>query len=213
MNWLLNPRQQLLLSTVVLVVVMSVLVPLLTETLGPVPGFLACFGIYWLCFCLPVGWFFIRREYRGGIFGLRVGSYRRVPWAVTLQIAIIAVSSWMLASNEISALVVSGALLFGMLNGVFEEFAWRGAFLEHGRGDATFQVLGVGLFTAWHVPLTLAHGITYPGGNLSLVGGALAMGTFWAFLAAQTSRIGWPVISHVLTNSIAFVGFFSTNSM
>ena len=204
-------RQQLVCVSIVLVAIMFVLVPWLTRALGPLPGYLASFGVYWLCFCLPAGWWFTRPGHRLKLFDLSVGKDRWVPWVVAAQVGIVALASWIMAPDHIPALVVPAALMFALVNGVLEEFFWRGAYLEQGRGDLRFQLLGVGLFTAWHVPLVFANGIIYPGGGAALVGGALGMGLFWSFIAARRDRIGWPALSHVLTNAAAFIGFFALN--
>lgn len=158
-----------------------------------------------------MGWSFRRRERWHRVLSLEVGGERWVPWAVTLQVSVIAISSWYMMPDRVPTLAVILAILFGLVNGFFEEFFWRGAFLEQGRGEVLFQVLGVGLFTFWHVPLAFAHGVTYPGGTLALVGGAMGMGAFWSVIAFRTDRIGWPIVSHVLTNAIVFVGLISLN--
>ncbi|MCP5084478.1 MAG: CPBP family intramembrane metalloprotease [Alphaproteobacteria bacterium] len=208
-----SARRQLVCVSMVLVVSMSLLVPWLTRTLGPLHGYLTCFAVYWLCFCLPAGWWFIRPGHSLKLFDLSVGKDRWVPWVIAAQIGIVALSTWIMVPNHIPAFVVPAAMAFGLVNGVLEEFFWRGAYLEQGRGDAAFQLLGVGLFTAWHVPLIFAHGITYPGGAGALVGGALGMGLFWSFIAARRKSIGWPVVSHVLTNMVAFIGFFALDGV
>jgi membrane protease YdiL (CAAX protease family) len=63
----------------------------------------------------------------------------------------------------------------------------------------------------WHVPLTLAHGVAYEGGAFALVGGAIGLGVFWSVIAYQTGRIGWPIVSHVVTNVATFVGLISSD--
>jgi membrane protease YdiL (CAAX protease family) len=61
------------------------------------------------------------------------------------------------------------------------------------------------------VPLALVHGVTYEGGAFALVGGAIGLGVLWSVIAYQTGRIGWPIVSHVVTNVATFIGFISSN--
>ncbi|MEP4197995.1 MAG: CPBP family glutamic-type intramembrane protease [Aliishimia sp.] len=207
----LRSRRHLIAAAVFLILLMFFLVPFLTLALGPLHGFLACFLIYWLGFCIPVGVHFMGQQKRRKQFSLDVTGNAWVPWAVAIQITLVAVPSFMMISGQVSASVVFAAIGFGVVNGFLEEFSWRGAFLELGRSDRQFQWHGVGLFTLWHVPLAPAHGIVYPGGVFALISGALAMGAFWAFLAFRTCRIGWAIIGHISSNSIAFIGFFASN--
>lgn len=205
-----RPRA-LIAASVVFIAVMLVVVPWLTRTLLPRDGYFAVFCLYWLCFCLPAGWFFGGRTPLRERLSLATEGNRWVPWAVTLQVFAIAIGSWTMLPDHVALLAVALALVFGPINGFFEEFFWRGAFLEQMPDSWRYQALGVGLFTLWHVPLALAHGVTYPGGAASLVGGAAGLGAFWAFVAYRTKRIGWPVVSHMLTNAIAFVGLIALN--
>lgn len=204
-------RGALIGVSVLFVLVMFAMVPWLTRTLSPAHGYFAVFCFYWICFCLPAGWYFQRRERLRDTFSLAVGKDRWIPWAVALQVGVVAIASWILLPDQVPAIAIVLALVFGLVNGTLEEFFWRGSYLSRGRGDARFQMLGVGLFTLWHVPLALAHGVTYQGGSLALVGGALGLGLFWGFLAYRTNHIGWPIVSHALTNAIAFIGLIAAN--
>lgn len=207
----MNSRQALVAVAVTFILAMLALVPWLTGTLGATRGYIAVFLLYWLLFCLPMGWIFRPRGHSVRALGLAVGAERWVPWTVAAQVGAVAVSSWIMAPDRVPLLAILFAVPFGLVNGFCEEFFWRGAFLHQGRGNALFQALGVGLFTLWHVPLALAHGVTYPGGAVALVGGAMGLGAFWAFIAYRTDRIGWPIISHMLTNAVAFSGLISLN--
>ncbi len=207
----LRTPRHLIAAAVFLILLMFALVPFLTHALGPLHGFLVCFLIYWLGFCIPVGVHFVTRQKRKKQFSLDVVGNTWVPSAVALQVTLVAFPSFLMISGQVSASVVLAAAAFGVVNGFLEEFSWRGAFLELGRRDLRFHGLGVGLFTLWHVPLALAHGIVYPGGVFALVAGALAMGAFWAYLAFGTGRIGWATIGHISSNTVAFIGFFESN--
>jgi membrane protease YdiL (CAAX protease family) len=134
-----------------------------------------------------------------------------VPWAVIFQLSLIVGVSGYLLPNSVSWIAIGLAVVFGTVNGFLEEFFWRGAYLEQGEGMAHFQALGVVLFSLWHVPLALVHGVTYEGGAFALVGGAIGLGVLWSVIAYQTGRIGWPIVSHVVTNVATFIGFISSN--
>ena len=190
---------------------MCVLVPWLTRVLGPARGYIAVFCLYWFFFCLPAGWYFQRGVRWRDRLSLKVGAARWVPWVVALQVLAVAISSWFMRPEHVPLVAVAMAAAMALVNGFCEEFFWRGAYLEQGGDDLRFQVLGVVLFTGWHVPLAFAHGITYPGGVLPLVGGALGLGAFWMAIALRTGRIGWPILSHILTNCAAFIALAALN--
>lgn len=206
----MNNRSALVFASVALIAAMFLLVPWLTRTMGPSAGFLTVLCIYWFGFCLPLGFFF-QGKGASRRLSLSVGEAHCVPWAVAFQGCLITIVSRYLLPNNVVWIVVALAVLFGAVNGFLEEFFWRGAYLEQGRGMPRFQALGVVLFGLWHVPLTLAHGVTYEGGAFTLVGGAFAFGVFWSVIAYQTGRIGWTIISHVLTNIVTFVGLIAVN--
>jgi CAAX protease family protein len=203
-------RWALVSASIVLIATMFVLVPWLTKTMGPSAGYLTVFFIYWFGFCLPLGFLF---QGQGAIqrLGLSVSDARWVPWAVAVQVALIVVVSYHLAPKTVTWVSIGLAVIFGTVNGFLEEFFWRGAYLAQGQGEPRFQALGLVLFSLWHVPLTLAHGVTYEGGTFALIGGAIGLGFFWTLIAYQTGRIGWAIISHALTNIATFVGLIATN--
>ena len=107
-----TPRQQLLAVSVLLIAMMFLLIPWVSRTLDPLRGYLAVFAIYWLCFCLPAGLWFVRRKNRLKIFSLAIGKQRWIPWIVGLQVGLVALSSWYMAPAQIPAFVVPAALAF-----------------------------------------------------------------------------------------------------
>lgn len=204
-------RSLLILASIGLIVAMWVLVPWLTERLGPSRGFFVIFCLYWFAFCLPLGLAFqgVRKARAHLSYDLAGNGW--VPWVVALQTGIVAVGSWLLLPDHVPLLVIPIALFCGLINGFSEEFFWRGAYLAQGRGLRWFQITGVVLFTLWHVPLVFAHGIVYEGGPMALIGGAGVLGILWSIIANRTGCIGWTIVSHMLTNMAVFIGFFTTN--
>ncbi|QEG42716.1 CAAX amino terminal protease self- immunity [Roseimaritima ulvae] len=189
---------------------MFVLVPTLTRWLGPAPGTLAVFALYWFGFCLPLGFVFQRPGQRRGLLSLKVGEQRWVPWSVLALVSLLAVAAWFEWPRPTPWAAITWALPLAVVNGFAEEFYWRGAFVTQAGGRRGLQVWGVVLFTAWHIPLVFAHGVSYHG-PIVVVGGAAVVGAFWGLIAARTGRIGWTVVSHILTNAIVFVDLIATN--
>lgn len=71
--------------------------------------------------------------------------------------------------------------------------------------------LGWVLFTAWHAPLLLAHGVAFDGGGLALIGGAAALGLLWSAIAWRTGSVFWVSLAHVLTNILTLWVLFEQN--
>lgn len=207
----MNRRASLPLVTCIFVLGMSLAVPRLSAALGPGIGFLTVFLIYWFGFCLPLGLVYQGREASKRALSLELNGHAWVPWAVGLQIFLVALANILILPDVVPAFAVIAAVAFALINGPLEEFFWRGAYLEQGQNSPRYQALGVGLFALWHVPLSFSHGVTYHGGTLGLVGGALGLGAFWAFVAYRTGRIGWPILAHVATNVFAISALFVAN--
>ncbi|MGJ8625621.1 MAG: CPBP family glutamic-type intramembrane protease [Sulfitobacter sp.] len=193
-------------ASVLLVVFMMWFVPWATQTLGPAMGYATVFLVYWFGFCLPLGLFFQGR--RAALRNLRFGTGAApwVPLAIACQVVVIAVANYVLwpAHVTVGAICLAGAA--ALINGFSEEFFWRGAYLELGRGNPVFQSLGVLLFGLWHVPLMFAQGVDYQGGAVALIFGAWGLGAFWAVVASRTDGIGWPIVAHIVSNVFAFTG-------
>ena len=96
--------------------------------------------------------------------------------------------------------------------GTLEELAWRGGFLTTFRDRPRLGFwLGWALFSAWHVPLALSHGIVFDGGAALLVGGAAGMGLFWNWIAWRTRSVFYVAQAHALTNLLTFWVLFDRN--
>jgi len=204
-------RKALVATSVLLTLIMLWFVPWATRTLGPMGGYATVFLIYWFGFCLPLGLFFQGRD--AAVRNLRFGTGAApwVPWAIAVQVVVIAVANYALWPTHVPALAICFAVIAALINGFSEEFFWRGAYLERGRGDWMFQAIGVLLFGLWHVPLMFAQGVTYQGGSAALVFGAWALGAFWGLVANRTDGIGWPIVAHIISNMFAFTGVIALN--
>lgn len=179
------------------------LIPGVTKLFGQT-GYLAIFAFYWFGFCLPAALWFTRSADRRSIFSLRLLGGWWLPIIVVAQLAAVAMIVRADLPAQAPVWIFALAAIFGVLNGFFEEFFWRGAFLAVGKGSIRFLGLGVLLFGLWHIPLAFAYGIEYPGGPLALIFGGFALGVYFAFLSWRTQAIGWASLAHSLTNAMTF---------
>lgn len=203
----------LVLHALALVGALVWLVPALTAALGGPYGFLAIFCFYWLFFCLPVAWFHVRGRRGPRLYSERL-AWRDwfVPGLLLLQIGVVG----LVALVPHTSILTTHAAMLGasvaLINAPLEAIAWRGGFLTRfaERPRLGFW-LSVILFTAWHAPLALSHGIVFDGGGLALVGGAGALGLFWAWITWRTGSIFWTGLAHLLTNCMTFWVLFDRN--
>ncbi|KRA44922.1 CPBP family intramembrane glutamic endopeptidase [Devosia sp. Root635] len=203
----------LVLHALALIAVLAFIVPALTQALGGPRGFLLALVVYWLGFCLPVIFFHVRGRRGPRLYSEKL-AWRDwfVPGLLLLQVGLVALVAFV---PNTALLTTHAAMLAGvvaLINGPLEEIAWRGGFLTRfaGRPRLGFA-LSLVLFTAWHVPLTLSHGIVFDGGWLYLVGGAAALGLTWSWIAWRTGSVFWAALAHVLTNAITFWVLFDHN--
>ena len=201
------------LHAVVLIAAMLAIVPALTQALGGPIGYLASLIIYWLGFCLPVIAIHVWRQRGPRLFSEKL-AWRDwwVPGLLVLQVGVIGLAA---VVPNTSMLTTHGAMLaatVGLINGSLEETAWRGGFMTAFADKPRLGFwLGWLLFTAWHVPLALSHGIVFDGGWLGLVGGAVGLGLLWSWIAWRTGSVFWVSIAHVLTNVLTFWVLFDGN--
>lgn len=203
-------QQSLVLAAGLLSVVMLPVVLFLTSVVSPLTGYISTLAIYWVFFCLPVSVVMGR-----GPNYVSVELALTPPWipvvALALPIAVFLVAgptAWLGADTRVLALAIGCALA----NAPLEELAWRRAFRANSDGRLRFEILGLVLFTLWHVPLSFSRGIDFDYGIVGLVGGAFFLGTVWVFLTRAANSVGWPILSHVLVNLAAFVPFFASNA-
>ncbi|MEM6909671.1 MAG: CPBP family glutamic-type intramembrane protease [Pseudomonadota bacterium] len=206
-----NRQVWLVVSALALIGFMAGFIPYATSAFGPALGLAMTFGVYWFGFCLPLGFAFQGLDAARRNLRLTRQDRGWPLWLLGGQFVLIAGVALALMEHPAPLAAVALAFAFGAFNGFCEEFYWRGAFLEQGRDAPWFQALGLALFTGWHWPLYLAHGVTFEGGALGLIGGSAFLGAAWTFVAWRTGRIGLCVIAHCATNAITFIGFFTMN--
>lgn len=206
----LTTRQlRLVLAGILLTGSMLVFVPLVTTGLGPLAGYVCVLTIYWVCFCIPVAVLFGRGPNR--IAARLDATPRWIPvTAFALPVIVLLAANpagWMGLKPAILAL----AFLCALVNGPLEEMAWRRTFRANSNNGLSFELLGLGLFTLWHVPLYFSRGISFDFGAVGLVGGALVMGAIWTKMTCAGNSVGWPIVSHTLVNIVAFPQLFAGN--
>jgi len=188
---------------------MAVLIPLGTRDLDPLTGLVGVFVVYWVLFCIPVALYFGR-----GSRPVTIGFDLSPVWvgglALALPVAVFFGSgafNWL--GSEPSLLMV--AVGCAVINGPLEELAWRRPFRAHSEGRLSFELIGLCLFTLWHVPFYFVHGVSFDHDAAGLIGGAFVLGLLWMFMTRVSNSVGWPVVSHALVNSAGFIGLFASN--
>lgn len=207
----------LLCTTLLLVGIMIVIVPVLTTVLGKSIGYIIAFCIYWFAFCIPISLYVCGslRELTA-IYTMRISILRKsriayyclafVPCLATLIVVFIRVVS----QTTIQVLAIS--LVFALINALIEELFWRGVFNKMFDNKIFFAYIYPSiLFGAWHIALYLARGINYQGGVASLVGGAVFMGFLWGWIAYKTKSIKEISLAHIIVNFFAFTGLIYEN--
>ena len=203
----------LVLHAIALIAALVFIVPAATEALGGQLGYLAVLVFYWLAFCLPVIALYVWRQ-RGPLLFSEKLAWRDwfVPLLLLVQVCAVAL---VLFVPNTALLTTHGAMLaaaIALINAPLEETAWRGGFM------ITFAdrprlgfVLGWLLYTGWHAPLLLSHGLVFDGGWPLLVGGAALLGLLWSWVVWRTSSVFWVTIGHGLTNVLTFWILFEHN--
>lgn len=84
----LSKRQTaLVLAALFLSISMMGIVPIVTRALGPLPGYLCVFAIYWSCFCAPAALIFGKGDLRVGL-GWHVQPFWTPALAIALPIGV-----------------------------------------------------------------------------------------------------------------------------
>lgn len=206
----LNPTQvKLIVCASAIVVGMLIVVPLVTSALSPLTGYLCVFAIYWTCCCIPLA-----AKFRDGNTNVSLGLRNSPIWvpiiAIILPIAVsFGAGTFEMLDAQINLIAL--AVLCALINGPLEELAWRRTFRANSEGSMVFEMVGLGLFTLWHVALYQSQGIAFDHGALGLIGGAFGLALVWTFLTRTNNSVGWPMLSHALVNTAGFIPLFVTN--
>ncbi|WP_227267778.1 CPBP family glutamic-type intramembrane protease [Roseobacter weihaiensis] len=205
----LHPKQiRLLAFGGALFILMSFVVPPLSQTIAFPYGYVAILAIYWICYCIPAAILFAGKS---PPVSARLSGARWFVIAGALALPVLvfwAAGTGHAVSGHVEFVVL--AILVGAINGPLEEFAWRRPYRSNSFGSFGFEGVGLLMFTLWHVPLLYYAGVSYDFGAIGLLGGAFAMGFIWLKLTRVSGSVGWPAVSHALVNAAAFIPFFQS---
>ena len=205
-----HQRTLVLISTFI-ILVMMVVVPLSTATLGTGTGVVVSLLIYWFALCWPAA------IWAQGPNGVRsslkfvIGRNFWIPVVVAALPTLMLLTIGDLIGPALTPKWILIGLLFAAINGLTEEVFWRGSFYSAAPNLLWFQSLGLLLFTLWHVPAAFAQGLIQPEGHLALVGGAFGLGLVWMAFVYLTGKVGWAAMSHVIVNSVGFLAVIALN--
>ncbi|KQX38892.1 hypothetical protein ASD04_09610 [Devosia sp. Root436] len=208
-----RPQFALVLHALVLIAALTQVVPALTGAWGGPRGYLASLAVYWLAFCLPVIFLHVRNRRGPRLFSEKL-AWRDwwVPGLLLLQVGAVALLAFVPNTALLTTHAAMLAALVGIINGPLEEAAWRGGFMTRFAERPLLGFwLGWVLYTAWHLPLLLSHGVVFDGGWMPLIAGAALLGLLWNWIAWRTGSVFWTALAHVLTNTITFWVLFDHN--
>jgi membrane protease YdiL (CAAX protease family) len=180
--------------------------------LGPRPGFVASFVVYWLLWGLAVPLWFMGRD---GVIDLfrpvrSMSAMSRTLVAVLL--AAPAVFGFLFVFPSLfpdgEANLIALFAVYALLNGVLEESFWRGLFARAFPNDALRSILypAVG-FGVWHLVVLSMSGLFPPVAPTAAFMAAMGLGLMYGWITRLTGSIRWVAASHVLLN-LAGLGAF-----
>jgi membrane protease YdiL (CAAX protease family) len=114
--------------------------------------------------------------------------------------------------EQFSIRVVICSIILGIYNGLIEELFWRGITIVKNDGSLLFVMCSTVIFGIYHFAY-LVLSLTYQGGALALVGGALVMGIIWMTISLKTKSITTSIIAHQIVNIMAFSSLFMLNNI
>ena len=174
--------------------------------------------IYWVIFCIPSIIFIINGKKQDFVKMYtskttmskgKLSIYNLIAFLPVLPVCIIAFIPVIKAGAIVSIII---AFFYAVLNGFIEELFWRGLFNKAFDDNIIFAfIYPVIMFAGWHIALTLVKGMTYTGGNISLLAGASFMGVLWGFVAYKTKSVRYTTVAHIITNFFAFSGLIYEN--
>ncbi len=114
--------------------------------------------------------------------------------------------------EQLTIRVVICSIILGIYNGLIEELFWRGITIIKSDGSFLFVAYSTVIFGIYHFAY-LVLPLTYQGGALALVGGALVMGIIWMTVSLKTKSIAASIFAHQIVNIMAFSSLFILNNI
>ena len=170
--------------------------------LGPMPGYLVGFLVYWGVWCLAVPLLLLGPGRIRELFADRRPRLGR-PWWLGL-LALLVPPLGAIATRFIpevgaaTGAMIGTALAVAVVNATMEELLWRGVFVSLWPRNwllgLAYPAIGFGM---WH----LAPQIIHPGASpLGFAIGSIVMGMCWGWVAWRTGSLRWTTLSHVFTD-------------
>jgi uncharacterized protein len=192
----------LAVSVIGIPLTMSAVFRVLPHVIGTRPGYFLSFIFYWAIWCgaFPA---LVRAM-------IALADYRHGPdvplWPHPSTLALLlwpllvtyTVAFPRFITSATMPIVVASAMLAGV-NGVAEEWLWRGTFLKLFPNERLRGVVipSVG-FGVWHFAPQLVFSNHYPGGAASLVGFSVLLGLSWGEVVRRTDNLRLVMFCHVL---------------
>jgi membrane protease YdiL (CAAX protease family) len=180
--------------------------------LGPRPGFVVAFVIYWLVWGLAVPLWLLGRD---GVIGLfrPVRAMEVLPRIlVALLLAAPAALGFLFIFPTLfpegGANLIALFALYAIVNGVLEEIFWRGMFVQAFPNDVLRSIVYPSVvFGVWHLVVLSMSGMFPPVAPLAAFIAATALALVYGWAARFTGSIRWVAASHALLN-LAGLGAF-----
>lgn len=200
-----------LLVPVLLLASMLWLFQTFTRTAGYPAGYLLGFAVYWIGWCLLVPVLLL-----GGVrplldlfhpfpsfFSLPWQAHLALWWPLSFPLFFMFIPRLRRANPKI--LLVS--LLLGIIIGVTEEILWRGVYMALFPKTLWLSLFYPSLmFALWHLAPQRVLPNRLPGGALSFVSYALALGLTYGASVHLTGSIAWATIAHILHDTLGLGG-------
>lgn len=176
--------------------------------LGTELGYVSCFLVYWLLWCLAVPSILIGRDGIRSLLSPARPLFDRPNWvaaALWVLVTLVALVMYLPSALQAPGLLLAIAVPVAVANGFLEELLWRGLYLRTFPGSPVVAWVYPAIpFALWHfVPQAV-----YPadGGPLSLVVATLFLGLAYGYVTWRTHSVWWAGLSHSANGVVALGG-------
>jgi membrane protease YdiL (CAAX protease family) len=179
-----------------------------TKFFGREAGYLIGFAFYWLFWCLGIPVLLMGISGFSELWQEKIKLFSQHNWPAALLFFIItAIAIGMYGGAFIHAPLTLAlvAIPVAIINGVCEEFLWRGMYVRIFPDNVWMGILYPALgFSAWHLaPLQVFPAIV---GTFPFVISTFFLGLAYGFIAYRTGSARWTTISHSLNGILALSG-------